>query len=65
VDELDHLPPEHSVQVLVLPEHHQTLEVHCQNLLRQVSEQEFVLQVLVAPEVVSKFVAVVELLAKE
>jgi len=59
---LDHLPLEHSVQVLIL-EHHQTLEVHYQNLLRLVPE--LVLRVLEAPEVVSKSVAVVELLVKE
>jgi hypothetical protein len=64
VDELGHLPLVHSVQVLLV-EHHQMLEVHYQTLLRQVSEQEFVLQVLVAPEVVSKSVAVVELPVKE
>jgi hypothetical protein len=61
VDDLDHLPLVHLVQVL-LGEHHQTLEVHYQNLLRLVPEQqrEFVLQVLVALEV-SKSVAVVPL----
>jgi hypothetical protein len=52
MDDLDHL----------LLEHHQTLEVHYQNLLPLVPEQEFVLQVLVE---VSKSVAVVELLVKE
>jgi len=61
MDDLDHPLPVHLVQVLPL-EHHQTLEVHYQNLLRQVSEQ-----VLVLPEqgVESKSVAVVELLVKE
>jgi hypothetical protein len=49
------------MQVL-MEEHRQTLEVHYQNLLRQVPEQEFVLLV---PGVVSKSVAVVELLVKE
>jgi hypothetical protein len=61
MDDLDHLLPVHLVQVLQ-PEHHQTLEVHYQNLLLLVPEQ-----VLVLPEqeVVSKSVAVVELLVKE
>jgi hypothetical protein len=58
---LDHLPLAHLVQVLQ-PEHHQTLEVHYQNLLLLVQEQVFV---LLAPEVVSKSAAVVELLVKE
>jgi hypothetical protein len=58
---LDHLLLVRLAQVLLL-EHHQTLEVHYQNLLPLVSEQEFVLQVLVE---VSKSVAVVESLVKE
>jgi hypothetical protein len=58
---LDHLPLIRLAQVLLL-EHHQTLEVHYQNLLPLVPEQEFVLQVLVE---VSKSAAVVELLVKE
>jgi hypothetical protein len=57
MDDLDHLLPVHLVQVLLL-EHHQTLEVHYQNLLRL--QQEFVLLVPV-----SKPVAVVELPVKE
>jgi hypothetical protein len=61
MDDLDHPLPVHLVQVLP-PEHHQTLEVHYQNLLPLAPEQEFVLQV---PEVGSKSVAVVELLVKE
>jgi hypothetical protein len=61
---LDHLLLVRLAQVLPL-EHHQTLEVHYQNLLRLVPEQEFVPLVLVAQEVVSKSVAVVELLVKE
>jgi hypothetical protein len=61
VDDLDHPLLVHLVQVLLL-EHHQTLEVHYQNLLPLVPEQEFVLQVLVE---VSKSVAVVEPLVKE
>jgi hypothetical protein len=56
MDDLDHLP---------LVEHHQTLEVHYQTLLRLVPEQEFVLLVLVAPEVVPKTVVVVVPLVKE
>jgi uncharacterized membrane protein len=62
MDDLDHLPPEHLVRVL-LEEYRQTPEVQYQNLLRQVPE--IVLLVPVAPEAVSKSVAVVELLAKE
>jgi hypothetical protein len=58
---LDHLLLVRLAQVLLL-EHHQTLEVHYQNLLPLVPEQEFVLQVLVE---VSKSVAVVESLVKE
>jgi hypothetical protein len=53
------------VQVLQ-PEHHQTLEVQYQNLRRPAPE--FVLpdyKPAVVPEVVSKPVAVVELLVKE
>jgi hypothetical protein len=61
MDDLDHLLLIRLAQVS-LPEHHQTLEVHYQNLLPLVPEQEFVLQVLVE---VSKSVAVVELLVKE
>jgi hypothetical protein len=59
MDDLDHLLLVHLVEALPL-EHHQTLEVHYQNLLRL--RQEFV---LLAPEVVSKSAAVVELLVKE
>jgi hypothetical protein len=59
VDELDHLPLVHLVQVLP-GEHHQMLEVHYQNLLRLVPE--FVLQVLVE---VPKSVVAVEPLVKE
>jgi hypothetical protein len=63
MDDLDHPLPVHLVQVLP-PEHHQTLEVHYQNLLPLApkQEQEFVLQ---GPEMGSKSVAVVELLVKE
>jgi hypothetical protein len=62
MDDLDHLLLVRSVRVL-LSEHRQTLEVHYQNLLRQVPE--IVLLVPVAPGVVSKSVAVVESLVKE
>jgi hypothetical protein len=41
VDDLDHPLLVHLVQVLLLV-HHQTLEVHCQNLLQPVLPQEFV-----------------------
>jgi len=61
---LDHLLLIRLAQVLLL-EHHQTLEVHYQNLLRLVPEQDSVLLAPVALEVVSKSVAVVELLVKE
>ena len=60
-DDLDHLQPVHLVLVLLL-EHHQTLEVHYQTLSQLVLEQELVLQVLEQVEV-SK--SVVELLVKE
>jgi hypothetical protein len=62
VDDLDHLPLAHLVQVLLLV-HHQMLEVHYQNLLPLVPE--FVLLAPVVLEVVSKSVAAVELLVKE
>jgi hypothetical protein len=61
LDDLDHPLPVHLVQVL-LGEHHQTLEAYYQNLLPLVLEQVFV---LLAPKVVSKSAAVVELLVKE
>ena len=59
MDDLDHPPLAHLVQVLLLG-YHQTLEVRYQNLLPLMPEQKFVLLVLV-----SKPVAVVELLVKE
>jgi hypothetical protein len=59
MDDLDHLLLVHLVQGL-LPEYHQTLEVHYQNLLRLVP-----VIVLLVLEVVSKPVAVVELLVRE
>ena len=62
MDDLDHLPLVHLVQVSP-PEHHQTLEVHYQNLRRPALE--FVLLVPVALEAVSKSVEAVELLVKE
>ena len=64
MDDLDHLLLVHLMQGL-LPEHHQTLEVHYQNLLRLVPEQDPVLLEPVVLEAVSKPVAVVELLVRE
>jgi len=60
-DDLDHLQLVHLAQVL-LEEHHQTLEVHFQNLSQLVPTQELVLQV---PEQVEVSKSVVVLPVKE
>jgi hypothetical protein len=63
MDDLDHLPPEHSVQVLLV-EHHQTPAVQYQNRL-PVKYLPALLHLQVPLVAVSKSVEAVGLLVKE